>query len=44
MTRHAKHVTFQLAEVAVNRDLLSAILDRIVRLAILPPVVARRPT
>jgi len=41
VTRHAKSVTFQLAEVAVTRDLFAAILDRIGRLAIPPPVVDR---
>jgi len=40
VTRHSKYVTFQLAEVAVTRDLFAAILDRIARLAIPPPVVA----
>jgi hypothetical protein len=38
VTRHAKYVTFQLAEVVVTRNLFAAILDRIARLAI-PPVV-----
>lgn len=43
VTRHAKYVTFQLAEVAVPRRLLATILDRIARLAIPPPrVVATR--
>jgi hypothetical protein len=37
VTRHAKYVTFQLAEVAVPRRLFGAILDRIARLAIPPP-------
>ena len=41
VTRHAKYVTFQLAEVAVTRTLFAAILDRIERLALPPPVVAR---
>jgi len=41
VTRHAKYVTFQFAEVAVTRRLFSAILDRIERLALPPPVVAR---
>jgi hypothetical protein len=41
VTRHAKYVTFQLAEVAVTRDLFAAILDRIERLALPPPAVAR---
>jgi hypothetical protein len=39
VTRHAKYVTFQLAEVAVTRNLFAAILHRIARLAIPPPVV-----
>jgi len=43
VTRHSKYVTFQLAEVAVTRDLFAAILDRIARLAIPPPVVVGRP-
>ena len=41
VTRHAKYVTFQLAEVAVTRKLFAAILDRIERLALPPPLVAR---
>jgi len=36
VTRHAKYVTFQLAEVAITRKLFVAILDRIEQLA-LPP-------
>ena len=40
VTRHAKNVTFQLAEVAVPRRLSAAILDRITWLAIPPPCVA----
>ena len=39
VTRHAKYVTFQLAEVAVTRNLFAAILERIARLAIPPPLV-----
>jgi len=39
VTRHAKYVTFQLAEVAVKRHLFAAILTRIARLAIPPPTV-----
>jgi len=39
VTRHAKYVTFQLAEVAVPRRLFAAILDRIAQLAIPPPRV-----
>ena len=34
VTRHSKYVTFQLAEVAVTRNLFAAILDRIERLAL----------
>ena len=40
VTRHSRYVTFQLAEVAVTRNLFVAILDRIARLAIPPPIVA----
>ena len=36
VTRHSKYVTFQLAEVAVPRQLFAAILERIGRLAIPP--------
>ncbi len=39
VTRHSKYVTFQLAEVAVTRNLFSAILDSIALLAIPPPRV-----
>ena len=39
VTRHAKYVTFQLAEVAVPRRLFTAIHDRIARLALPPPLV-----
>ena len=39
VTRHSKYVTFQLAEVAVTRNLFAAILARIARLAIPPPAV-----
>jgi hypothetical protein len=41
VTRHSKYVTFQLAEVAVTQNLFAAILDRIERLALPPPVVDR---
>jgi len=41
VTRHSKYVTFQLAEVAVTRNLFAAILHRIARLAMPPPVVGR---
>ncbi len=40
VTRHSKYVTFQLAEVAVTRNLFAEILDRIERLALPPPVIA----
>ena len=40
VTRHSKYVTFRLAEVAVTRDLFAALLDRIARLAIPPPLLA----
>ena len=39
VTRHAKYVAFQLAEVAVTRNLFAAILDRIARLALPPRLV-----
>ena len=39
VTRHSKYVFFQLAEVAVTRNLFAAILDRIERLALPPPLV-----
>jgi len=42
VTQHAKYVTFQLAEVAVTRNLFAAILDRIERLALPPPIVDGR--
>ena len=41
VTRHSKYVTFQLAEVAVPRELFAAILERIARLAMPPPSVGR---
>jgi hypothetical protein len=43
VTRHSKYVTFQLAEVAVTRNLFAAILNRIARLALPPPAVDRMP-
>lgn len=39
VTRNAKSVTFQLAEVALTRNSFAGILDRITRLAIPPPLV-----
>ncbi len=44
VTRHSKYVTFQLAEVAVTRNLFGAILDRIARLAMPPPIACRMYT
>jgi len=40
VVRHSKYVTFQLAEVAVPRELFAAILQRIARLAMPPPSAA----
>ncbi len=40
VVRHAKYVTFQMAEVAVPRRLFRAILERIRRLAALSPRAA----
>jgi len=42
VTRHSKYVTFQLAEVAVTRNLFAAILTTIAQLALPPPVVVGR--
>jgi hypothetical protein len=39
VTRHSKYVFFQLAEVAVTRNLFAGILDRIARLAVPPPMI-----
>ncbi len=41
VVRHARYVTFQLAEVAVPRDLFAAILERIQRFGVPPPLVQR---
>ena len=41
VVRHAKYVTFQMAEVAVLRELFAAILDRIQRFGVPPPLVQR---
>jgi hypothetical protein len=41
VVRHAKYMTFQLAEVAVPRELFAAILDRIHRFGLPPPLVQR---
>jgi hypothetical protein len=42
VVRHANYVTFQLAEVAVPRELFAAILDRILQLR-RPEIVAVPP-
>jgi len=39
VTRHSKYTTFQLAEVAVTRNLFAAVLNRIAQPAIPPPVL-----
>jgi hypothetical protein len=36
IVRHARQIVFQLAEVAVSRELLAAILERISRLSLAP--------
>ena len=36
MVRHARRIVFQLAEVAVPRDLFAAILERLIRLRLAP--------
>jgi len=41
VVRHAKYVTFQLAEVAVVRELFAAILERIQRFGVPPPLIQR---
>ena len=41
VVRHAKYVTFQMAEVAVPRELFAAILDRIQRFGVPPPLIQR---
>ena len=41
VVRHAKYMTFQMAEVAVPHELFAAILDRIQRLGVPPPLVQR---
>ena len=39
VVRHSKYVTFQMAEVAVPRQLFAAILERIQRIGVPPPLV-----
>ena len=41
IVRHSKYVTFQMAEVAVPRELFAAIQDRIQRFGVPPPLVQR---
>ena len=41
MVGHAKQVTFQPAEIAVPRQLFAAILDRIQRFGVPPPLLQR---
>ncbi len=41
VVRHAKYLTFQMAEVAVPRELFAAILERIQRFGVPPPLVQR---
>ncbi len=41
VVRHAKYVTFQMAEVAVPRESFAAILERIRRFGVPPPLVQR---
>ncbi len=41
VVRHAKYVTFQMAEVAVPRELFAAILERIQRFGVPLPLVQR---
>jgi hypothetical protein len=38
---HVKYVTLQMAEVAVSRELFVAILDRIQRFGVPPPLIQR---
>ncbi len=42
VVRHSKYVTFQMAEVAVPRELFAAILERIQRFGVPPPLLQRR--
>ncbi len=39
VVRHSKYVTFQMAEVAVPRELFAAILERIRRFGVPPPLL-----
>ncbi len=42
VARHSKYVTFQMAEVAVPRELFAAILERIQRFGVPPPLLQHR--
>ena len=42
LVRHAKYMTFQMAELEVQRELLAAILERIQRFGVPPPLLQRR--
>ena len=39
MVRHSEYVIFQMAEVAVPRELVAAILERIQRFGVPPPLL-----
>jgi hypothetical protein len=41
VVRHSKYVTFQMAEVAVPRELFAAIIERIQRFGVPPPLLRR---
>ena len=41
VVRHSKYVTFQMADVAVPRELFAAILERIQRFRVPPPLLRR---
>jgi hypothetical protein len=42
VVQHAKYVTFQMAELAVPRELFAAILERVQRFGVPPPLAQRR--
>ena len=44
MVQHSKYVTFQMAEVAVPRELFVAILEQIQQFGVPPPLVRERST
>ncbi len=41
VVRHSKYVTFQMAEAAVPREMFAAILERIQRFGVPPPLFRR---